>query len=139
MKDSSSRRESRRRERRGPRHQPEPDNPEGETMNATSHQTPRLSRGRHVSPREGTCVMELASILAGESFSDHPRSACPVLGTIMRCYNDGIDDDRRQDLYWCAAAVVGTRSRAARAERIRRAAEFFGVRLTRLERAVPRF
>ena len=58
-----------------------------------------LSRGNHQSPAQGLCVMELASLLAGEPFSDHPASVCPVIGSLMRAYNDAVDDDRRQDLY----------------------------------------
>jgi hypothetical protein len=53
--------------------------------------------------------MELASMLAGEPFSDHPISVCPVIGAFLRAYNDAIDDDRRQDLYAYAARAVGTR------------------------------
>jgi len=41
-------------------------------MGPVTHQTIRLSRGKHSSPEEGACVMELASMLAGEPFSDHP-------------------------------------------------------------------
>lgn len=91
-------------------------------MSPATHQTVRLSGGRHSSPEEGACVMELASMLAGEPFSDHPVSVCPVIGSCLRAYNDWIDDDRRQDLYGYAAKVVGTRSshdvQRARAERV---------------------
>jgi len=73
------------------------------------HQTVRLSRGKHGSPRSGACVMELASMLAGEPFTDQPMTACPVIGGFMRAYNDACDDRRRQDLLPYAAAVVGTR------------------------------
>ncbi len=75
-----------------------------------SHQTVRLSRGAHSSPDRGVCVMELASMLAGERFSDQPRSVSPVIGSFLRTYNDRVDDDRRQDLYAYAARVVGTRA-----------------------------
>jgi hypothetical protein len=75
-----------------------------------SHQTVRLSKGKHASPAEGACVMELASMLAGEAFSDRPASVCPVVGGFLRAYNDRIDDERRQDLYRFAAEVVGTRA-----------------------------
>lgn len=82
------------------------------------HQTTRLSAGRHAGPEHGACVMELASMLAGEPFSDHPRSACQVIGTFLRAYNDRIDDARRQDLYAYAARVVGSRrDRKVRRER----------------------
>jgi hypothetical protein len=76
----------------------------------TSYQTVRLSRGRHASPEDGACVMEMASMLAGEPFSDHPPSVCPVIGGFLRVYNDAVDDDRRQDLYGYASRVVGSRT-----------------------------
>ena len=75
-----------------------------------SHQTVRLSRGKHSSPAQGVCVMELASMLAGEPFSDHPRSVSPVIAGFLRTYNDGVDERRRQDLYRFAADAVGTRA-----------------------------
>ena len=79
-------------------------------MSPVTHQTIKLSRGKHHSPDEGACVMELASMLAGEDFSDHPASVCPVIGALLRAHNDSIDDDRRADLYAYAAKVVGSRS-----------------------------
>jgi hypothetical protein len=86
-----------------------------------SHQTVRIAAGRHAMPDEGASVMELASMLAGERFSDHPRSACPVIAAFLRAYNDAVDDARRQDLYVCAADAVGTRdSRATRRARLAR-------------------
>jgi hypothetical protein len=64
--------------------------------------------------------MELASMLAGEPFSDRPRCVDPVIAAFLRTYNDGIDDRRRQDLYPLASAVVGTRSLpSVQAERAR--------------------
>jgi hypothetical protein len=89
----------------------------------SSHQTIRLSRGKHSSAEDGACVMELASMLGGEPFSDHPECASPVIGAFLRMYNDALDDSRRQDLCPYAASVVGTRASAAvessRAERCR--------------------
>ena len=38
---------------------------------------PVLSRGRHRTPRRGACFMELASVLAGERWSDHPSALIP--------------------------------------------------------------
>jgi hypothetical protein len=73
-----------------------------------SHQTVRLCRGKHSSPAQGVCVMELASMLAGEPFSDRPACVDPVIGGFLRAYNDTVDRDRRQDLYAVAARVVGT-------------------------------
>lgn len=77
-------------------------------MSQPSHQTIKLSRGKHASPESGACVMELASMLAGERFSDHPKAVSRVIGAFLRGYNDIVDDDRRQDLYAYASKVVGT-------------------------------
>jgi hypothetical protein len=94
---------------------------------APSHQTIRLKRGWHRSPRHGACVMELASMLAGEPFGDHPRSVCPVVASFLRAYNDGIDEVRRQDLYELAALVVGTAGdRSMRRRRAQRCADVLG-------------
>ena len=91
-------------------------------MSPVSYQTITLSKGKHDSPKDGACAMELASMLAGEPFSDHPPSVCPVIGSFLRAYNDRIDDGRRQDLYAYAAKVVGSRAprdvQHARAERL---------------------
>jgi hypothetical protein len=76
---------------------------------SVSHQTVSLARGKHSSPRSGACVMELASMLAGEPFGDRPACVCPVVAAFLRAYNDAIDDRRRQDLYVYASAAVGTR------------------------------
>lgn len=84
----------------------------------TSHQTVRLDRGRHATPDDGACVMELASMLAGERFTDHPRSVCRVIAALLRAYNDQVDPRRRQDLYGCAAIVVDSRG-SRRTERAR--------------------
>lgn len=97
-------------------------------MSEITFQTVQLRRGRHSLPETGACVMELASMLAGERFSDHPKSVCPAIGIVMRAYNDGIDDARRQDLYHCASACVGTRDRRSRAETTARFEEFFGLK-----------
>lgn len=91
-------------------------------MTLVSYQTITLSKGKHDSPQDGACVMELASMLAGEPFNDHPRSVCPVIGSFLRAYNDRIDDRRRQDLYAYAAKVLDSRVprdvQQARAERL---------------------
>jgi hypothetical protein len=76
---------------------------------AISHQNVRLGPGRHPGPGTVVCVMELASMLAGERFADRPASVCPVIGAILRAYNDNVDDRRRQDLYRFAADAVDTR------------------------------
>jgi hypothetical protein len=47
-------------------------------------------------------------MLAGESFSDHPRSVSRPIASFLRGYNDLLDDRRRADLYRYAAQTVGT-------------------------------
>src|SRR5579884_2061315 len=73
-----------------------------------NYQTVRLAKGRHSSPQGGVCVMELVSMLAGEPFTDRPTTACPVIASFMRGYNDRVDDQRRQDLRRCDADLVGS-------------------------------
>jgi hypothetical protein len=91
-------------------------------MSPVSYQTIKLGKGKHSTPEEGACVMELASMLAGEPFTDHPASVCPVIGCFLRSYNDTIDDSRRQALYEYASRVVGSRgsrrAQQARADRL---------------------
>jgi hypothetical protein len=95
-----------------------------------THQTVRLAKGRHLSPRNGVCVMELASMLAGEPFSDRPDSVCPVIAAFLRTHNDRLDDPRRQDLYAYAARVVNTAGDPAlNAARSRRCLSFAQDRL----------
>lgn len=77
-------------------------------METFSHQTARLSAGRHTGPDDGVCVMELASILAGERFSDRPQAVSSSIAAFMRGYNDGVDDSRRQTLKRFASATIGT-------------------------------
>jgi hypothetical protein len=86
-----------------------------------SHQTVRLGKGCHLSgDTDEVCVIELASILAGEPLTDHPASVSPVLAAFMRGYNDGIDERRRQTLKPYAAWCVGTAPARRADERARR-------------------
>jgi hypothetical protein len=90
-----------------------------------SFQTVRLTRGRHASRHAGVCVMELASMLADEPFSDRARCISPAIGAFLRTYNDGIDDVRRQDLYPVASAIVHTAGRrSVERERVSQCLEF---------------
>ena len=68
---------------------------------------PILSRGKHRSPREGACFMELASLLAGEPWSDHPRCTHPLLAALARHVNDHSSDAGRQRLTELAPSVIG--------------------------------
>ena len=64
-------------------------------------------------------------MLADEPFSDRPASASPVIAALLRTYNDGLDDERRQELYPLAALVVGSLGgRTVEAERASRCLAF---------------
>lgn len=78
-----------------------------------NYQTIQLDAGRHPGPEDGACVMELASMLAHEPFSDRPESVCPVIAAFLRSYNDRVDQRRRQDLFRYAARAIGTRADGA--------------------------
>jgi hypothetical protein len=73
-----------------------------------TYQTVRLSAGPHQGPGEGVCVLELASMLNDEPFSDHPRSVCPALREFLQGYNDGLPDRLRQQLFALASEIVDT-------------------------------
>src|SRR3954447_21840833 len=88
-------------------------------MTPAAYQTVRLAKGRHDSPDGGVCVMELASMLAGDRFTDHPRDVCPVIAGFLRSYNDLLPDGQHDELYAYASLVVGTT--AGRPVRRRRA------------------
>jgi len=68
----------------------------------------RLEPGSHRSPSDGVCVVELASLLAGEKFTDRPKCVCPVIGSLLRSWNDGVGYADRQRLEPYASLVVGT-------------------------------
>jgi hypothetical protein len=71
---------------------------------------PTLTRGKHRNPRKGACFMELASYLAGERWTDHPRCTHPLLGYLARLVNDHTSDDGRGHLVELVPAVIGLTS-----------------------------
>jgi hypothetical protein len=68
---------------------------------------PLLSRGKHRSPRKGACFMELASVLAGERWSDHPACTHPLLAALARHVNDNTTDAARPRLAGLIPSVIG--------------------------------
>jgi hypothetical protein len=70
--------------------------------------TLKLSSGSHESPRDGACVMELASYLAHQPWSDSPKCVSPVLGAFLRSWNDALNDHDRQMLKPYARKVLKT-------------------------------
>lgn len=53
--------------------------------------------------------MEMASVLAGERWSDHPACTHPLLAELARDVNDRISDSGRQELAPLIPSVVGRR------------------------------
>lgn len=76
---------------------------------AASGERVRLGAGRHSSPAEGACVVELASLLAREEFSDRPQCVCPVIASFLRSWNDRSAYADRERLRPYAARIVATR------------------------------
>jgi hypothetical protein len=68
---------------------------------------PVLSRGKHRTPRNGACFMELASYLAGERWSDHPACTHPLLASVARLVNDHTSDEGRPRLVELIPSVIG--------------------------------
>lgn len=68
---------------------------------------PVLSRGRHLDPADGGCLMEIASVLAGERWSDSPRCTHPVLAAVARLVNDAVSDTARPQLAGMVPDLVG--------------------------------
>jgi hypothetical protein len=54
-------------------------------------------------------VVELASMLGGEDFSDRPHCVCRVMAAFMRSFNDRASHAERQRLAPYAARAVGSR------------------------------
>src|SRR2546430_6952780 len=71
---------------------------------------PLLSRGKHRNPRKGACFMELASVLAGERWSDHPACTHPLLAALARHVNDYTSDAGRRRLAELIPSVIGLTS-----------------------------
>ena len=65
-------------------------------------------RGRHRNPRKGACFMEMASYLAGERWSDHPRCTHPLLAGVARMVNDHTSDQQRSRLTALIPSVIGS-------------------------------
>ena len=68
---------------------------------------PVLSRGKHRSPRKGACFMEMASVLAGEPWSDRPRCTHPLVAQLARLVNDHTTDAGRARLVPMIPEVIG--------------------------------
>jgi hypothetical protein len=56
-----------------------------------------LSSGAHSDPSEGHCLLEVVSMFAGETFSDHPVCVDYVLVEFGRSWNDGMRSDAERE------------------------------------------
>jgi hypothetical protein len=69
-----------------------------------------LTPGIHLSPSDGACLMEAVSLLAGEPWSDAPRTTLPLLAHLARLVNDAMTADERQALLGLAHRLAGLTS-----------------------------
>lgn len=79
-----------------------------------------IGYGKHASPAEGACVMEMVALFAGEPFGDRPACACPVITQFALGINDRMPDDatRTRLLGPLVPLIAGSRSTPA-VERVR--------------------
>lgn len=76
-------------------------------MHTAPDGVPTLAPGRHRTPRDGACAMELASVLAGEPWSDAPPCTHPLLARLARLVNDATSDAGRRRLTLHVPDLVG--------------------------------
>jgi hypothetical protein len=67
-----------------------------------------VAPGRHPVAGDHACLMELASALAREPWSDHPACVHPVLGAVARAVNDRVGDAAREWLAPLVPTMIGT-------------------------------
>ena len=73
--------------------------------------TIHLTVGKHATPEDGMCAMELAAVLAGEPFTDHPECVSLIIAAFFRSWNDSLPDtDRDRLLKPLIPLTLGTRS-----------------------------
>ena len=60
--------------------------------------TPALSRGAHLSPSDGACLMEAVSLAARASWSDSPTCTHTLVAHLARLVNDAMSPAGRQQL-----------------------------------------
>lgn len=82
-------------------------------MDRTPDGLPLLGAGRHRRPRQGACLMELVSVLAGERWTDAPHCTHPLLARLARLVNDAVSDAARPPLSLLAPTLAGLRGTRA--------------------------
>jgi hypothetical protein len=67
-----------------------------------------VAPGRHPVAGDEGCLMELASAVAREPWSDHPACVHPVLAAVARAVNDRVGDAAREWLAPLVPQLIGT-------------------------------
>lgn len=75
------------------------------------HDRARLITGRGDPNLDRFCIMSFVAFLAGEWFSDRPRTASPVIRRFVIPLNDRMDEAVRQRLKPFAPRILGTNDR----------------------------
>ena len=95
---------------------PTPEQPHRGTLAGPPH----LTAAAHLTPEDGTCLMEAVSAAAGLPWSDSPPCTHPLLAHLARLVNDAMSDRARQqlgslvpDLVTAAADDPATAARAS--------------------------
>lgn len=82
-----------------------------DTRQAERQPTPvPLSIGAHLDAAEGTCLMELVSVVAAEPWSDRPSCTHPLVAHLARLVNDALSDGARQELRGLVPSLAGATS-----------------------------
>lgn len=63
----------------------------------------------HLAPEDGACLMETASVLAAEPFTDSPHGTDPALAALARTVYDAVADRARGELAPLAAELAAAR------------------------------
>jgi hypothetical protein len=69
---------------------------------------PVLSYGAHDGPEQGACIMEYASFLNGEEWTDRPSCTNGLLAQAARMANDELGEEKRQSLLPLLPRLMGT-------------------------------
>ncbi|MFE6411114.1 hypothetical protein ACFVOR_29770 [Streptomyces sp. NPDC057837] len=70
---------------------------------------PLPGRFAHLHPDDGACLMEAASLLSGDRFTDDPAGTHPVLAALARAVDDSVGDATRLALWPLAAELADAR------------------------------
>ncbi|MCU1592409.1 MAG: hypothetical protein JWP11_3665 [Frankiales bacterium] len=77
---------------------------------------PLLSAGPHPGPEHGACLNEYLAYLAGEPWTDNPRTVHAALRRLAAHVNDTTSDARRHHLALCIPRLLDTASTGERVD-----------------------